>query len=620
MNAQLTDAPIDRDAHGDEHAWDGEPGPAGEIEVRRNGALFAVVGAISVVLAIGYLVRGIGDGGLFAWLAFLVTAGIGTALMVSWLEARTPLLVADDFGIRIRLGREWRGLPWSSLEQVVVEQRTSVLHDGRLVVVPREADAALDGLDNRGRRQVAVTERIYGSALVVPLGMTTRVNVPHLVDALADLADTRAAVVELATWAPEPVVPLDADHIERREARAREAVASGSGARMGGHLVESRYERDARAFEGLSIFEDLATSVRSGVTNGVSIGASAMSSATHVVGEGVTSLMSRLEQRREQVDVRLADGGDDGLVIDGATALKPQALPDEHETDLPEAGDLRRRDTGWGSDEVDGDDSDWDVARTARARVEHAEGTATEEVEPEVPFVDEAIGSRVKEARERLGLTVESVAERTTIQRPVITGIEDDDFGPCGGDFYARAHLRSLATTLGLAGDDLVASYDAHHASAPVNASRVFEADRPSGKDEERSGRRWAAVVAIVLTLVLAWGLARLFAEQPQPITSPVLTSGAATGAGQGEITSVFGTPVPMTVTAARGPAEVTVKDHAGSVLFTGKLPSGGSKQVVGTGPFDVTADLPANVDVRVDGEERGAVGTGYTETSRSFD
>ena len=65
------------------------------------------------------------------------------------------------------------------------------------------------------------------------------------------------------------------------------------------------------------------------------------------------------------------------------------------------------------------------------------------------PAADPVVGPELAAARTRLGLTVDQLAERTRIRPHVIESIEVDDFAPCGGDFYARGHLRTLARVLG---------------------------------------------------------------------------------------------------------------------------------------------------------------------------
>jgi cytoskeletal protein RodZ len=52
---------------------------------------------------------------------------------------------------------------------------------------------------------------------------------------------------------------------------------------------------------------------------------------------------------------------------------------------------------------------------------------------------------------------------RARIRETVIRGIENDDFSPCGGDFYARGHIRSMAKLVGTDADPLIQEYDAAH-------------------------------------------------------------------------------------------------------------------------------------------------------------
>ena len=59
----------------------------------------------------------------------------------------------------------------------------------------------------------------------------------------------------------------------------------------------------------------------------------------------------------------------------------------------------------------------------------------------------------------------------------MIEAIEVDDFSACGGDFYARGHLRTLARVLGLDVAPLLEIYDERYADAPIDPRRVFEAE-----------------------------------------------------------------------------------------------------------------------------------------------
>jgi transcriptional regulator with XRE-family HTH domain len=72
-----------------------------------------------------------------------------------------------------------------------------------------------------------------------------------------------------------------------------------------------------------------------------------------------------------------------------------------------------------------------------------------------------SIGAALAEARQRAGLTVAQVSERTRIRETVIEGIEDDNYSGCGGDFYARGHIRGIAKAVGADPGPLIEEYDA---------------------------------------------------------------------------------------------------------------------------------------------------------------
>ena len=70
------------------------------------------------------------------------------------------------------------------------------------------------------------------------------------------------------------------------------------------------------------------------------------------------------------------------------------------------------------------------------------------------------IGQALAQARRRAGLTVTQVSQRTRIRETIIRGIERDDYSACGGDFYARGHIRAIAKAAGIDPAPLIAEFD----------------------------------------------------------------------------------------------------------------------------------------------------------------
>jgi cytoskeletal protein RodZ len=51
---------------------------------------------------------------------------------------------------------------------------------------------------------------------------------------------------------------------------------------------------------------------------------------------------------------------------------------------------------------------------------------------------------------------VQDVADQVKLRATIVAAIESDDFSMCGGDTYARGHVRAIAAVLNLDGAILV--------------------------------------------------------------------------------------------------------------------------------------------------------------------
>src|SRR3954452_8664955 len=225
VESRIHDQPEDH--HADGHLDDGNrdaPVAADQVEVRRNAAVSVVIGAAASAIAIAYLWRAVGSGAPLDWLLCLVMGAMAVGFLRSLLDSRTPLLVADEMGVRIRLGTQWRGLPWEAIDRVMVRPRRGILQDGRLILALHHPQRAVEGFDGRARRHAQLNQKMYGAALAVPLGLTTRVNGgdahgDDLANRVTALSQGRAEVVTLldepsprtatSTSSSEPVTTAD---------------------------------------------------------------------------------------------------------------------------------------------------------------------------------------------------------------------------------------------------------------------------------------------------------------------------------------------------------------------------------------------------------------------------
>ena len=112
-----------------------------------------------------------------------------------------------------------------------------------------------------------------------------------------------------------------------------------------------------------------------------------------------------------------------------------------------------------------------------------------------------SIGGTLADARHREGLTVAEVSARTRIGERMIRAIERDEFSGCGGDFYARGHIRAIAAVVGADPGALISEYDAaHRYGSPAAPDDMF---RPPGRTQPGRRRgRWLVPLGMLCCLV----------------------------------------------------------------------------------------------------------------------
>ena len=116
-----------------------------------------------------------------------------------------------------------------------------------------------------------------------------------------------------------------------------------------------------------------------------------------------------------------------------------------------------------------------------------------------------SIGATLAAARRHAGLSVSEVSQRTRVRENIIQGIEQDDYAACGGDFYARGHIRALAEAVGTDSAPLIEEFDERWRSAQeITAAEAFQPMMPVRKRERRRVR-WTAVLAVLMLAVIGF-------------------------------------------------------------------------------------------------------------------
>ena len=225
-----------------------------------------------------------------------------------------------------------------------------------------------------------------------------------------------------------------------------------------------------------------------------------------------------------------------------------------------------------------------------------------------------SIGESLADARRRAGLSVSQVSQQTRIRESIIRDIEQGDFSACGGDFYARGHIRSIAAAVGADPAPLISEYDAEHGPPQaMRAADVFEPSRPI-KIRERRSPRLGLIVALVLLAIIGYSAYRLVSRHddksshnlaaistthsptPKPTHTPTATP----------TPSATPTDVVINVDAAREDCWVQLtRASDGSQIYEGVIAAGTSMTWTEKEKVDIRLGNPGGITLTVDGKRQ---------------
>lgn len=244
-----------------------------------------------------------------------------------------------------------------------------------------------------------------------------------------------------------------------------------------------------------------------------------------------------------------------------------------------------------------------------------------------------SIGETLADERQRAGLSVTQVSLQTRIRETVIRGMEADDFALCGGNFYARGHIRSVSRVIGIDPEPLVSEFDATHGGAPqpVSAVSAFEPEQPVREFRERRPPNWSAAMALALALVVVYAVVQVVgpdgggerrtAKQVAgtPAASPTATPSSATTKKSDPVAAAPRTEVDVRATANRT-VWLSVRDDRGKALFSGIMRKGDQKRWTADKEIALVVGVGGGVDLTVNGKDLGAPGQGGGVQRLSFD
>jgi cytoskeletal protein RodZ len=242
------------------------------------------------------------------------------------------------------------------------------------------------------------------------------------------------------------------------------------------------------------------------------------------------------------------------------------------------------------------------------------------------------LGEDLQRARENAGLSIDELARITNLRVGLISMMESGDFSQCGGDTYARGHIRNIARAIGISAENLLAIYDAEHSSDSRSIHAQLVDNNAAAIRSENRKLSWKVLAGVSVSIVVLIGVAQfaISAVDSEPAAISVVTeaepSASPTSEAQPtmspsaptEVVVPTGEQLKLVIAATRGNSNIDVV-VGGVHLYKGPLFQGEEKSFVGDVSISVYLGNAGDLDLTLNGEKLAPLGQRNQEIRKTF-
>jgi len=239
-----------------------------------------------------------------------------------------------------------------------------------------------------------------------------------------------------------------------------------------------------------------------------------------------------------------------------------------------------------------------------------------------------SLGSLIAKARKDAGLSLEDLAAKTNIRISVLSEIEKDNFEHCGGETYARGHVRNIASILKVDQKEFIRLYEEEQGGETRSIKDLLIENSVMRLPAEARKVSWKVLVMISVVSLFAVGIAQVVISNvnTNDVVSAVPSASASPTAAESpsaepsaQNTFSSGTGVEVVINATRAKSWLFVSDDAGRVLFSGQIPRGAVKVFSSDSQLNLKVGNAGGVDLKVNGKKVEAIGVDGEVVSVSY-
>lgn len=243
-----------------------------------------------------------------------------------------------------------------------------------------------------------------------------------------------------------------------------------------------------------------------------------------------------------------------------------------------------------------------------------------------------SLGQFIKGARESAGLSIDELAEVTSIRVGLIKEIENNNFIHCGGDTYARGHLRNIAAKISVDAQILIDLYNEEHSTESRKIHDMLVENNVAKIPTERKSvsPKSLAIASVVVLAAIAIGQIVIsnskttviptvtVSESATPTPSPSVSSEPTQPETTESVAPAMTGEMMLTISATRGNSNIDVVVD-GEHLFKGPMFQGDTKSFNAPTSISIYLSNAGDLDLTLNGEKLAPLGARNQEIRKTF-
>jgi cytoskeletal protein RodZ len=246
--------------------------------------------------------------------------------------------------------------------------------------------------------------------------------------------------------------------------------------------------------------------------------------------------------------------------------------------------------------------------------------------------VNMSLGQFMQGARESAGLSIDELASRVSIRAGLLIEMEKNNFVHCGGDTYARGHLRNIATHIFVDAQTLIDLYNEEHSTESRKIHDMLVENNVARIPTERKSIKPKSLVIASVVLLSAIAIGQIIISNSETTIAPVATptqsatptpsvaaSALATEPATTEsVPAAANGEMKLTISATRGSSNIHVV-AGGKTLFQDPIFQGDTKSFSAPTSISVYLSNAGDLDLTLNGEELAPLGARNQEIRKTF-